>query len=72
MGVVKNTDTNLNDADLGDIVYLKQTYDTYFNDAANRMVKFICDNNAAYPESDFTCGCGKSPLYANTGLWLGK
>lgn len=72
MGVVKNSDTNVNQVSLQDIIYLKQTNDTLFNDALNRMVKFICDNNEAFPESEFVCGCGKHPLFGNTGLWLGK
>lgn len=72
MGVVKNSDTNVSPADLQDIIYLKQTNDTLFNDALNRMVAFICEQQSAFPESDFVCGCGKHPLYANTGLWLGK
>lgn len=71
MGVVKNADTNISPADLGDIIYLKEKYETFVNDAANRMVKFICGNSAAYPESDFVCGCDKSPKYGRTGLWLG-
>ena len=72
MGVVKNNDTNMQQADLGDLIYLKQKYDTFANDAANRMTAFICSNEAAYPESDFVCGCNRSPKYGNTGLWLGK
>ena len=70
-GVVSNSDTNMNAASLQDIVYMKDTYDTYYNDALNRMVEFICKNEEAYPESNFVCGCGKSPKYARTGLWLG-
>ena len=72
MGVVKTSDTNVNDATLGEILYLKNRYETYFNDALNRMVKFICENKDAYPESNFKCECFGSPLYGNTGLWLGK
>lgn len=71
MGVIKNSDTNVNPAQQSEIEYLKDTYDTYYNDALNRMTEFICQNEAAYPESDFICGCGKSPKYARTGLWLG-
>lgn len=70
-GVIQNSDTNINAATLSDIVYTKDTYDTYYNDALNRMTEFICNNKAAFPESDFTCGCGKHPKYARTGLWLG-
>ena len=55
-----------------EILYLKNRYETYFNDALNRMVKFICENKDAYPESNFKCECFGSPLYGNTGLWLGK
>lgn len=71
MGVVKNSDTNVNDATLDEIIYMKQTYDTYFNEAVNDMVEFICENKDAFPEADFICGCGKHPKYASTGLWLG-
>lgn len=71
MGVVKDSDTNINAASLSDIQYMKDTYDTYYNDALNRMAEFICQNKDAFPESDFICGCGKNPKYARTGLWLG-
>ena len=71
MGVVQNSDININAATLQDIQYLKDTYDTYYNDALNRMAEFICQNKGAYPESDFICGCGKNPKYARTGLYLG-
>ena len=72
MGVVQNSDTNVNPAPLQNIHYMKDKYDTYFNDALNRMTEFICNNKEAFPESDFQCGCGKSPKYGRTGLWLGK
>ena len=71
MGIIKNYDTNQQQAELADVLYLQQTNDTYANDAANRMTKFICSEKAAYPESDFVCGCDESPKYARTGLWLG-
>lgn len=71
MGVVRNSDTNLNAADNQDVRYLREVYDTYFNDAVNRMVEFICGNKEAYAESEFPCGCGRNPKYARTGLWLG-
>lgn len=72
MGVIKNSDTNISPATLEDLNYLYQTSETYVNDAANRMTAFICKNAAAYPENIFNCGCNDGPLYANTGLWLGK
>lgn len=71
MGVVKNSDTNVQATSLQEIIYLKETNDTLFNDALNRMVDFICQNKAAFPESDFVCGCGKTTLYANVSLYLG-
>lgn len=70
-GVLQNYDTNMTAASLPDINYLKDTYDTYYNDALNRMTEFICKNKEAFPESDFQCGCGQHPKYARTGLWLG-
>lgn len=72
MGVVKNSDTNVNSVELSDIIYLKDTYDTYFNDVLNRMAEFICSNRDAFPENNFNCGCGDTPKYGRTGLWLGK
>lgn len=71
IGVVRNSDTNAMSADLVDVIYLKDKYDAYFNDACNRMTEFVCENKAAFPESEFVCGCGKHPLYARTGLWVG-
>lgn len=71
MGVVQNSDTNVHASQLADITYMKETYDAYFNDAANRMIKFICSHKDAYPESEFVCDCGNNPLYGRIGLWLG-
>lgn len=71
IALVSNSDTNANAAQLADVDYMRDVYDTYFNDATNRMVEFICKNKDAYPEAEFTCGCGKNPLYGRTGLWLG-
>lgn len=71
IALVQNSDTNANASQLADVIYMKEVYDTYFNDATNRMVEFICKNKDAYPEAEFACGCGKNPLYGRTGLWLG-
>lgn len=72
IALVKNSDTNAQPVNLDELQFMQEQYDTLFNDGLNRMVEFICSNKAAYPESDFTCGCGKNPKYANTNLWLGK
>lgn len=72
IALVKNADTNASPASLEEVTFMQEQYDTLFNDALNRMSEFICANKAAYPESDFLCGCGNSPKYANTNLWLGK
>lgn len=70
-GVVKNSDTNVNYADYDEIVSLQETYETYFNDALNKLVDFICQNNGAFPEANFDCNCGGGPKFARTALWLG-
>lgn len=72
MGLIKNSDTNINPASIDEIVFMQGQYDTLFNDALNRMVEFICENAAAFPESNFVCSCGNNPKYASVNLWLGK
>lgn len=76
-GVVQLADTNVNAVSLSDIKYLKETYDTYYNAALNRMVEFLKDNKEAYPELEYECKCGGNKpnflnkKYGNTGLYLG-
>lgn len=75
-GVVQLSDANVNAVSLADIKYLKDNYDTYYNAALNRMVDFLKENRAAFPELDAECGCGNKPnflnkKYGNTGLYLG-
>lgn len=70
-GLTKNASMNINPADLSEILWVKEEKDVLANDAANRMMEFICANKDAYPEADAKCGCGKSPRYAATNLWLG-
>ena len=71
MGVIQNSDINVNAVSLDDVVYLQAKYEVYYNDACNRLAEFVCQHSDAYPESNFICGCGKSPRYGRTGLWLG-
>lgn len=60
MGVVQNSDTNVNAVSLSDIKYLKDSFDTYYADALNRMLRYM--------EKKFGARAKK---YGNTGLWLG-
>lgn len=70
-GVVKNESTNINANDLADIIYVRDNMEVFWNDALNRMMEFICANVAAYPEANVKCGCGESPKFARSGLFLG-
>lgn len=72
MGVVKNSDTNVNYSTLDDIKYVQSYQETMWNHYLNRMVEFLCANKAAIPESTFTCGCKPKRKYANTNIYLGK
>ena len=77
MGVVQNSDTNVNYVSLDDIKYLRDTYKGYWDSAVNRMYTFIRQNKDAFAELD---GCdaeyGGNKIdikakFGNTGLWLG-
>lgn len=73
MGTVKNSDTNVNAVPGSEYTYLATYLKTYLNDAYNRMVEFLCEERAAFKElPEGFCTCSSKPLYANTGLWLGK
>ena len=71
LGVVRNSDTNSQYANLDDVKYLIDEYRTGVNAWQNRTVDFICANKGAIPECKIDCGCGPKTKYANTGLWLG-
>lgn len=71
MGVVQNSDTNVNAASLDDIKYLQNYEETNYNHYLNRMVEFLCANKEAIPESTFTCGCKPKKKFANVNLFLG-
>ena len=71
MGVVQNSDTNVNAATLSEIHSLQNYQETMLNHHLNRMVEFICANKEAFPESTFVCGCKPKRKFANTNLWLG-
>lgn len=72
MGVVQNSDTNVNSVSLEDIKYLQNYEETMFNHYLNRMVEFLCANKEAIPESTFACGeCKPKRKFANVNLYLG-
>ena len=72
MGVVKNSDVNVNITATSDAKYLQNYYLTFAVDHLNKMVAFLCENKGAFPESKIDCTCGSQPLFANTGFWLGE
>lgn len=71
MGVVQNSDTNVNAANIDDIKYLQNYEETMYNHYLNRMAEFLCENKEAIPESKYDCGCKPKKKYANVNLWLG-
>lgn len=78
MGVMKNSDTNLQPADISDIKYLEKQYNTYTSDYEQRLSKYLCANREKFEELDADIpayfdqpSLGKD--YANEqGLWLGS
>lgn len=50
MGVVQLNDTNISTVSLNDIKYLKDTYDTYYNSALNKMLEYINNNKNIFKE----------------------
>lgn len=78
MGVMKSSDTNLQNADMSDIKYLEKQYNTYTSEYEQRLSKYLCDNKKLFPEleADIPSYFDKPNLgkdYANEcGLWLGS
>ena len=71
MGVVQNSDTNVNAANIDDIKYYQNYLETMYNHCLNRIAEFLCENKEAIPESKFDCGCKPTNKYSNVNLWLG-
>ena len=77
MGVMKSSDTNLQNADMNDIKYLEKQYLTYVAEYEQRLSKYLCENREMFPELDADIpsyfdepSLGKD--YANEcGLYLG-
>lgn len=71
-GVIQTNDTNITNVSIKDVKYLADSYDTYYNSAINNMVKFLKENNEAFPELDAECCTKYLGKYGNSGgLWLG-
>lgn len=77
IGVSRNSDTNINYADLSELKFLKMQYETYADEYTERLSKFLCANKEQYPEltADIPAYF-KTPLigksFANCGIWIGK
>lgn len=78
MGVMKSSDTNLQNADMSDIKYLEKQYLTYVAEYEQRLSKYLCANQDKFEElsSDVPAYFDSPSLgkdYANeSGLWLGS
>ena len=72
MGVVQNSDMNVNSATLDDIKYLQNYEETMWNHYLNRLAEFLCANKDAIPESTFNCDCEPERKFANVNLYLGN
>lgn len=77
MGVMKSSDTNLQNADMSDIKYLEKQYLTYVDEYSQRLSKYLCSNKELFEElsADIPSYFDEPTLgkeYANSGgLWLG-
>lgn len=73
MGVIKNNDSNVQSTSAGDVKYMSEYYGTFYYDAVNKMMDFLCENKDAFIElPDGFCTCSSKPLFGRTGLYLGK
>lgn len=78
MGVMKSSDTNLQNADMSDIKYLEKQYLTYVDEYSQRLSKYLCANKELFVElsADIPAYFDEPSLgkeYANDGgLWLGS
>lgn len=78
MGVMKSSDTNLQNADMSDIKYLEKQYLTYVAEYEQRLSKYLCANKEKFEElaADVPAYFDSPSLgkdYANECcLWLGS
>ena len=77
-GVMKSSNTNLQNADMSDIKYLEKQYLTYVAEYEQRLSKYLCANKEKFEElaADVPAYFDSPSLgkdYANeSGLWLGS
>ena len=72
MGVVQLGDTNINTVSLNDIKYLKDSYDTYYNSALNKMMNFINSKKNTFKDYlHLECNDNNNTKYGNINLFLG-
>ena len=78
MGVMRNSDTNLQPAGMDDIKYLERQYSTYVAEYEQRLSKYLCENKELFEElsADIPAYFDAPSLgkeYANDcGIWLGS
>ena len=73
MGLVKNSDTNVQTTSAAELSYMTEYYGVLYNDALNRISDFICENKTAFQEiPDGFCSCESKPRFGQTNLWLGR
>lgn len=74
IGISQDYDANIQAAQLRNILEIEDWYRTQSIDKCNRMIDFLLQNRAAFPELDMHCTCGEEPNLkkrANTQLYLG-
>lgn len=72
LGLIKNSDTNVNATDGPDLSYMQEYYGVLYNDALNRIMDYLCENKGAIAEvPDGFCSCEAKKRFAQNGLWLG-
>lgn len=72
MGVVQLGDTNINTVSLSDIKYLKDSFDTYYNSALNKMMNFINSKKNTFKDYLYIdCNDNNNTKYGNINLFLG-
>lgn len=77
MGVIKTSDTNIQNAELGDIAYLVNYYNEQTSFYETRLSKFLCSNKEAFSElSEKVESWEQEALlgknFAPVDLWLGS
>lgn len=69
-GVVQLSDTNINTVSLNDLKYLKDYFETYYNEALNLLKEFLKTNKDFF--KDYIKCNEENNKYGNINLYLGK